>query len=176
MKRKTELSDAEQEYMHLLFERHAGLFRSLSTRYSEDREEQNDLIQDTLLRLIDYVHVLRGMNPYKVPSYIALTMKSVFINKLRREKRGEVRCVPYDDTLPWDMMRPQPDPYQELEAKFLLEQLSEQDRLLLKGWYIVGWTAEELAALLGCSKDSIRMKLTRARRRAFQKHSEEGMK
>jgi len=44
---------------------------------------------------------------------------------------------------------------------------------LLKGWYIVGWTAEELAVILGCSKDSIRMKLTRARRRAFQKHSEE---
>ena len=50
MKRKTELSDEEQEYMHQLFERYAGLFRSLSMRYSDDREEQNDLIQDTLLR------------------------------------------------------------------------------------------------------------------------------
>ena len=172
MRRDRELDYDEQQYMHQVFELYAGLFRSLSTRYTNNREEQNDLIQDTLLRLMDYVQVLREMNPYKVPSYIALTMKSVFLNKHRQERRDLFKEIPYDDTLPWDLMRPLPDPHQQLEAKLLLEQLSEHDQLLLKGWYIAGWNAAELAAILGCSKDSIRMKLTRARKRALQKYKE----
>lgn len=171
MKRNTALNDKEQEYMHLLFERYARLLQTLAMKYSANLEEQNDLIQDTLLRLIDYVHVLQNMNPYKVPSYIALTMKSAFLNKHRYEKQERAKVVSYD-ALSWEIMRPLPDPYQELEAKFLLEQLSEHDRILLKGWYIVGWSATELAAILGCSKDSIRMKLSRARKRALKRFKE----
>lgn len=172
MRRNRGLDDDEQLYMHHLCERYAPLLRSLSARYTSNYEEQNDLIQDTLLRLMAYVEVLRDMNPYKVPSYIALTMKSVFLNKRRREKRDLFKEVPYDDAIPWDIMRPLPDPYQQLEAKMLLEQLSDHDQLLLKGWYIAGWSAEELAAILGCTKDSIRTKLSRARKRALKKCKE----
>lgn len=172
MSRNRELDDDEQLYMHHICEHYAGLLRTLSARYTSHHEEQNDLIQDTLLRSIAYVEVLRGMNPYKVPSYIALTMKSEFLNKHCGEKRDMFKEVPYDDEIPWDIMRPLPDPYQQLETKMLLEQLSDHDQLLLKGWYIAGWSAEELAAILGCSKDSIRMKLSRARKRALKKCKE----
>lgn len=172
MRRDRELDDDEQIYMHGLCERYAGLFRTLSAKYTDKYDEQNDLIQDTLLRLMRYVTILSSMNPYKVPSYIALTMKSVFLNNRRREKREYFQEVPFDDTISWEVMRPMPDPYQQLEAKMLLEQLSEHDQLLLKGWYISGWSAEELAALLGCSKDSIRMKLSRARKNALKKCKE----
>ena len=37
----------------------------------------------------------------------------------------------------------------------------------------MGYKDAELADMLGCKKDSIRMKLTRARRRAFQLMTEE---
>ena len=37
----------------------------------------------------------------------------------------------------------------------------------------MGYKDTELADMLGCKKDSIRMKLTRARRRAFQLMTEE---
>ena len=51
--------------------------------------------------------------------------------------------------------------------------LPEEDQLLLEGKYILGYKDTELADMLGCTKDSIRMKLTRARRRAFQLMTEE---
>ena len=51
--------------------------------------------------------------------------------------------------------------------------LPEEDQLLLEGKYILGYKDTELADMLGCKKDSIRMKLTRARRRAFQLMTEE---
>ena len=51
--------------------------------------------------------------------------------------------------------------------------LPEEDQLLLEGKYILGYKDAELADMLGCKKNSIRMKLTRARRRAFQLMTEE---
>jgi len=48
-----------------------------------------------------------------------------------------------------------------------MEKLSLEDRLLLRGKYIEGKSAQELAEMLGCKPDSIRMKMLRARRRAF---------
>ena len=49
----------------------------------------------------------------------------------------------------------------------------DEDQLLWEGKYMLGYKDAELADMLGCKKDSIRMKLTRARRRAFQLMTEE---
>ena len=50
--------------------------------------------------------------------------------------------------------------------------LGEEDRLLLEGKYLRECSDRELAQLLGCRVDSIRMKLTRARRRALKRMTE----
>ena len=55
----------------------------------------------------------------------------------------------------------------------VLESLSEEDRILLEGKYILEQSDRDLAALLGCKPSSIRMKLTRARRRALNLIGEE---
>ena len=52
--------------------------------------------------------------------------------------------------------------------------LTEEEQLLLEGKYILGYEDGELAGMLGCKKDSVRMKLTRARRRALRLMLEEG--
>ena len=46
------------------------------------------------------------------------------------------------------------------------EQLPEEDKSLLARKYVFGWSDAELAQDLGCAPSSIRMKMTRARRRA----------
>lgn len=45
--------------------------------------------------------------------------------------------------------------------------LPEDDRVLLEGKYILGYSDQELAEEIGCQANSIRVKLTRARRRAL---------
>ena len=56
--------------------------------------------------------------------------------------------------------------------KFLWPRLSEEDRILLEGKYVWGQSDKELAEILHCKPSSIRMKLTRARRRALNNLSE----
>ena len=46
--------------------------------------------------------------------------------------------------------------------------LPESDQILLEGKYLLGYTDTELADLLKCKVESIRMKLTRARRKALK--------
>lgn len=55
-----------------------------------------------------------------------------------------------------------------------LGQLSAEDRALLEGKYILGDSDEMLARTLHCKPSSIRMKLTRARRRALKLLEQEG--
>ena len=45
--------------------------------------------------------------------------------------------------------------------------LSEEERFLLEGKYVLGYKDNELAIKAGCKASSIRMKLTRARRHAL---------
>ena len=52
--------------------------------------------------------------------------------------------------------------------------MSAEDRALLEGKYILGDSDEMLARTLHCKPSSIRMKLTRARRRALKLLEQEG--
>ena len=90
------------------------------------------------------------------------------------------KCSSLEEQDEQDVVMPGPS----LDEQILLEEqkdhlmqiwsnLSEEDQLLLEGKYILGYKDAELADMLGCKKNSIRMKLTRARRRAFQLMTEE---
>ena len=55
---------------------------------------------------------------------------------------------------------------QKLAATWL--NIPEDDRMLLEGKYLLGLSDGELAELAGCKSNSVRMKLTRARRNALK--------
>ena len=54
------------------------------------------------------------------------------------------------------------------QLSLLWDKLPEEDQDLLYRKYIAEQTDDELAAIFHCKKDSIRMKLTRARRKAMK--------
>ena len=48
-----------------------------------------------------------------------------------------------------------------------MKQLSEEERILLDGRYLLGLSDEEVAEMVRCKPSSVRMKLTRVRRKVF---------
>ena len=57
------------------------------------------------------------------------------------------------------------------------QELEQEDRFLLEGRYILRYTDRELAEEIGCQPNSVRMKLTRARRKVLKQmkiHSKGG--
>lgn len=133
-------------------------------RFSKDPAKIEDLVQDTLVRLLRSIPTLRTLNAAKTASYLFTTVKSVYIDQCRRGD-GELpleartlealgaRTDPMDYTAKWD-------------TQILRTHLSEKEWYLLEARYITGSTDKEIAATLGCAPDSVRGMLSRARRRA----------
>jgi DNA-directed RNA polymerase specialized sigma24 family protein len=52
------------------------------------------------------------------------------------------------------------------DVELLKQRLAKRDWALLEGKYVIGYTDIELAEMLDCTKDSVRVMLSRARKKA----------
>ena len=146
-----------------------------------DGEEARDIVSQVFLRLWEKERNLEwgpGVRPY-----LFQCVYNAALNFIRAEK---VRCR-FFEFLRRDMEEGEEPAVPQVsldELVLLTEQrerlarvwvrLTEEEQLLLEGKYILGYEDGELAGMLGCKKDSVRMKLTRARRRALRLMLEEG--
>ncbi len=145
--------------------------------YIENEQDQADVVHDSLVRMIGKVHTLRTLDRAELAGYVTATVRHAACNFLRQEQLHRRRS-----SLLWTdgVDHGEEDMIARLDARALLvalgKKLTEEERLLLEGKFLLGKTDEELARLLHCRPDSLRMKLTRARRslRAYQQELEGG--
>lgn len=164
----------DQQYMEGLYHRFKRLMFATAGRYAADPADREDLVQSALVRLVNKLPTLRSLEEGAQASYIVFTVRSVAIDALRKTGRqlrgvsleGEEALQVPDEAPTMDeylMARERSD-----RLRTIWPRLGEEDRLLLEGKYLRECSDRELAQLLGCRVDSIRMKLTRARRRALR--------
>jgi len=155
-----------QDFKRLMF--------SIAGRYTDNPADREDIVHGAIERLIKRAADLRTMDRPALASYVSFTVRSSAVDLLRNRKRTEGRDIPLDDADP-DILEASALPLDDqlisaeraTEMRAVLARLSETDRLLLEGKYFYGCSDQELAQLTGCKPDSVRMKLTRARRRAL---------
>lgn len=157
-------------FMEELYLNYRQLMLQTALRYVSSKEDQEDVVQDALLRLLRQEEKLEQMEQERIPGYVVFTVRSACVDLLRKRSRtpesvGE-EGEPAD---PGTLILEQVMLKEELDKlRAAWPSLSAEDQLLLEGKYIWAYTDEELSRALACQKDSVRMKLTRARRRAFQ--------
>ncbi len=133
----------------------------------DDIDAQNDIVQDAIVKLIRKIETLRTLKPSSLKAYIVMTVRHEAINrqkKAMREQPVENEALAQMKAYSLDGLVRIMD-QKALLAK-LWQSLSENDRLLLEGKYILELSNEELAQTLGCKPDSVRMLLSRAKRNA----------
>lgn len=153
-------------------------FRRLifQTAWNLAGQDAEDLAQDVVLRLYrpKTVETLRSMDDSAIAVYIYKTTVTVSLNHLKKQRaRYEASCWNNDAVCDVPGDGPSPEEYTlaaERSAEFsrCFRLLCEEDQKLLEGKYFLGLSDAELAVQLNCKPASIRMKLTRARRRAYQ--------
>lgn len=170
---KQDFSDlSNHEFMERLYNDYKVLMLSTARRYvAGSTVDPEDAVQDSFEKLLKKVSEIRKKECCILPGYIVYIVRSTCIDLLRQRQRREGRNQPLDEGA--DLSTPSVEDLLELvERRGMLTavwpSLSEVDRLLLEGKYIYGFSDGELAAQLGCGESSVRMKLTRARRRALQ--------
>lgn len=170
----------DREFMTQFYLEYERLMYATVRKRLTDLEAAKDIVQECVIRLIPKISFLRWQTRCINASYVVSTVRNITINYMRKQGRTDDRCCSLENQNKQDIAMPGPS----LEERILLEEqkehliqiwssLHEEEQLLLEGKYILGYKDAELADMLGCKKNSIRMKLTRARRRAFQLMTEE---
>lgn len=162
---------SDREFMADLYENYHRLMYRTAAKYSPDRDEQNETVQDALVRLIDKVATLRELDRPRLASYMVRTVRNTALTRLEGRNREKQWVVGTDiDTIitEADDSRPPEELLLRGELREDFRQvwagLPERDKLLLESRYIFHESSDELAQRLGCRADSVRMALTRARR------------
>lgn len=166
--------DDDREFMTHIYHQYQRLIYQTTYQVTKDTWAAEDVMQETFLRLIDKIPLLRSQTRDRQVNYIITAATHTAYNYLR--KRKNVSIFPFDESMD------SPSSLAEDPIEEYLEQQSIQDdwdclrrawlkldlrsRYLLEGTYILEKSAEEIAEDLGIKASSIRMSLTRAKRKA----------
>ena len=166
----------DQHFFLCLYEQYKRLMFSTAKKYISDSNVAEDLVQDSVVKLIQKIPTMRKLSKWAVCSYIVSTVRNTAINHLRRQQVAKNHHVDreYDEDVDAEHQCYLPTPEDLLiidecrgEFQMAFNRLSSKDRDVLIGKYVLGLTDKELAEMHGCKPSSIRMVLTRARRSAI---------
>lgn len=164
------LTSEQKEKTLTLYETYKGLMLYTARQYTDIPDDIEDVVQDSLIAIMRNITTISSLDRCKAAAYIVLTIKRTFINCRYQENR--LKTVSIDDA---SVQSAEPvsggeilplDADARLDVMYLMDSLSESDRMILEAWYLNGCSAEQLAAQMHCKPDSIRMMLSRVRKRA----------
>lgn len=154
----------DQAFFQELYRQYRRFLFYCAGQHTRDPALQEDLVQETLARLLRCIPTLRELNPPRTAAYLNTAVKSAYIDHCRRT----AQTIPLEGgTLEFLGARTDPGDYTaKWDAEILRRRLDQRDWYLLEARYIAGATDAEISATLGCTPDSVRVLLSRARRRA----------
>ena len=167
---KTTEQRSNQQFISHIYQEYERLMYYTVRKYIADMHQCEDVVQDSLEKLIEKVEVLRILSEPALANYIVVTVKNTSINYLKRYDIERVRIEElYRELVAKESYSQSLDEILiSKETCFRLKKvwpnLDEETRRLLEGKYFLGYDDRKLAMMFGCKPNSIRMKLTRARR------------
>ncbi len=171
--------ESDRAFMTELYENYHRLMYSEIYKVLHDPWDTDDILQVVLEKLIDKIPLLRSRNRNQLVNYIISACKYKAYNHLRSQARS--KSVPFEDYLDT------PDTEyggHQLELHIIREEelnslariwplLDIRTQCLLNGYYILEKSMDELGRELGIRPGSVRMALSRARKKAFDLLKEE---
>lgn len=166
--------DDDREFMTYIYDQYQRLIYQTIYQITHDTWATEDVLQETLVRLIDKISLLRSQSRDRQVNYIITAATHTAYNYLR--KRKNVTIFSFDDEIdstfiladdPIEVYIEQQgiqDDWDCLRRAWL--KLDHRSRYLLEGIYILEIPSEVIAENLGIKASSTRMALTRAKRKA----------
>ena len=163
----------EEEFVLWLYQEYYRLMFFTAQKYVADHLVQEEIVQECLQKLIEKIDLLRHFKRPVLSGYIAATVRNTAINYLKVQKQENERLIDIKDLTTQEALKEI-----SIDDKLILQEemevfkkiwptLDEETKILLEGKYILGYDDNKLSQLLGCQTSSIRMKLTRSRRKAL---------
>lgn len=148
-------------------------------KYLSITEDVEDIVCETLVRIIAHMEKFRSLLPHERIQYSKAIVRNLSYILLKRNSL--LSMVPFEDVdtyltveesqLPENIVARQIDLSQ---IRKIWAEMPVEERLLLEQKYVLDWSDKELASVLGIQPQSVRMRLTRAKRKVVQLMKEQG--
>ena len=167
MNTKLDRVGADDGFLAAFYEEYRGYLYYTARKFTDSPQDCEDIIQDTMVRLLRNEENLRQLRGNQAATYLYLTVRSVFTDRQSRVREQaaddhvlELAQVSQEDGRTEDGLNAKWD------AQILKQQLPRRDWQMLELKYIAGYSDQEIAAEMGCNAGSVRTLLSRVRRRA----------
>lgn len=156
----------------------ALLYRE-ARKHLDIAEDIEDTVYETLTKLIEKMDIFRELKPLQRVQYALTTVKNLSYILLKRN--NHFTMISFDD-VDFDIPADEEASTEKVVEKKLFEshikqiwvELQLEEQMLLEEKYVLHWKDDELAASLGIQPQSVRMRLTRAKRKVLNEIQERG--
>jgi len=167
-------SENDKVFLLNLYNDYYGLVRKNVYYIIHDADYVEDLVNDTFIRLIEKVSLIRTLDSPRLVAYVSYTSRSVAINFIKhREVQNKYTFYGRDE----DLSENNSDLKDDIEGEIIHQEeikelgntvlrLPEKYKDILYFKYILEMTDREIGNVLNIAPDSVRQYLTRARRAA----------
>lgn len=172
-------SPEDRDLMTIFYLRCRDTLYRQAQRYFQEPQDAEDIVHDALSRIIDNIAVFRTLEPTQQLVYAKVTVRNLAYTIQKRKAHFDV--VAFDavepnlsadeNTLPENIAA---DRQKREKINSIWHEIDIEDRLLLEQKYILKWSDADLAQHLGIQPQSIRMRLTRAKRNIVRQMEEKG--
>lgn len=152
------------------FMKYKMLLYNEAWKYLSLQEDVEDIVYEALTRIITNEHTFSTLAPLQQIQYAKVAIRNLSFAHLKRS--SYFTMVPFEDVDVYLPIAENDMPEHIVEQRLLQKkvrqlwsQMPAEDCLLLEQKYILEWTDKELASALGIKPQSVRMRLTRAKRR-----------
>jgi RNA polymerase sigma-70 factor (ECF subfamily) len=137
-----------------LYEEYETKLRRYAARLAQDPHWADDLVQDTFVRAMGHLDLLRVLKPYQQRAWLYRTLKNLFLDQLASQQRQEAlvddlgREAATFDRLHDDLLSP--NPFDLVPVRY---------RELVEKRYALDMTSQEIGTELGIPAATVRSRL-----------------
>ncbi|HAG08590.1 MAG TPA: sigma-70 family RNA polymerase sigma factor [Desulfotomaculum sp.] len=166
--------DDDKAFMLNLYKDYYGLVRKTVYHITHDANNVEDLINDTFIKLIEKISLIRTLESCKLATYVVYASRGVAINFVKHRDVQKKHAY-YGQDL--DLAEEIPSPEGNIEDRIIHQEemkemgnvilkLPEKQKDLLYFKYILEMPDRDIAEIFKIAPDSVRQYLTKARRKA----------
>lgn len=166
----------DRAFMQEVYQQNERLMYAIALKYASNTQDCEDIVHDTVERLCKNIIKIKGLSNSALRAYVVYAVRNTAIN-FRKHQATINRHIQQlsDDDLSNEYDQPESiiERIEDLKEKRtsltkVWMQLTDAEQELLYRKYVLEQTTEELAGIFQCSRDSIRMRLSRVRRKSLR--------
>ncbi len=172
----------DRAFMQEVYQQNERLMYAIALKYASNTQDCEDIVHDTVEKLCKNIAKIKELPNSALRAYVVYAVRNTAINFRKHQStiNRHIQQLSGDDSnSEYDQPESIIERIEDLQEKRtrltkVWMQLTDAEQELLYRKYVLEQTTEELAGIFQCSRDSIRMRLSRARRKSLRLMKGEG--